>query len=729
MIGGYMGYFILILCLSLLEGKEYTIHLPVIENARIKIDGKLNEQCWNQAAKIGDFVQVHPEEGKEPTCETEVLTWTDRVNLYIGFICYDNEPSRLRFARTDRDRFTPGDWINIKISTDNPPSRVYELFVNPGGTQVDFICPSPEQADITFDLEFEAQSQIFNDRWTVEVAIPFKNLRFKTGRSHHFRVDFARIYSHGVKEEYSSWIPHSKNDPVSFEKMGHLYIDTPLSLGRALDFLPYTICGLKREEKKTFDWRAGISIKLMLTSNIILDCAIQPDFSQIEADVPPIDINTPFALYYPEKRPLFLEKKDIFDSPLSIVYTRTINDPIGVVKITGALSNTEVGYILSRDNRTLWILPFRDKSFPLQTEVKSVSNIVRVRHKLGGDSYIGFFATNREGQGYYNRILTNDGELRFLKRFKFTYQGCLSFTHELNDTSITRNIPPILFDKYTSGFDGEKFSGNAFKCKLMGDTRYFDFGLWNKVYSPTFRADNGFIKYNARNERGMNVNLKFWPNKYGITHISPRFSFENSVCYKDNSELKSTIDGSLMTTLIDRLNLSATYKKNSLLFGGKSFKNLGEIGGNLSYFWGNFLLGVFISKGQTINYLSYPLESGNMGSHGAWFDFTPIPVLRLNLSYGRYLLWNIQGERVIDNISWDIKTTYYIRQSTTWRLNFQYSPKERSVFLWQIFSFEPTPFTRLFIGSNHTLRISDGTMKQDTYQLFIKVQYLFTYNF
>lgn len=71
------------------------------------------------AVSVSEFIQLEPEEGEKPSCETEVFTWTDRTNLYVGFICYDNEPSKLRFLRTERDRFTQGDWIEVQVATDN----------------------------------------------------------------------------------------------------------------------------------------------------------------------------------------------------------------------------------------------------------------------------------------------------------------------------------------------------------------------------------------------------------------------------------------------------------------------------------------------------------------------------------------------------------------------------------------------------------------------------------
>ena len=722
-----MIVFIIILFSSILTGEEYEIQVPVIEKPKIKIDGYLNEECWKKAASVSEFIQLEPEEGEKPSCETDVLTWTDRTNLYIGFICYDNEPSKLRFSRTERDRFTRGDRIEVQVATDNPPTRVYVLFVNPAGTQIDFLRPNPKQADITFDLDFRSQAQILDDRWTVEIAIPFKSLRFKEAKHHHFRIEYARVFSHGKKDEYSSWIPHTKDEPNTFEKMGHLYIDVPLSVKHSIDFLPYIISAGKKEEgERSFDWRAGLSGKWWLTSNNILDCAIKPDFSQIEADAPQLEINTPFAFYYPEKRPLFMERKDIFDSHLPVVYTRTINDPVAVLKFTGDLSNNEIGYILSRDDQTLWVIPFQDMSFPVQTKEKSLSNILRIKHKFLKDSYIGIVATDRESREAYNRVVSSDGELRFLEKYTFSWQGALSFTREPNDTSIFSSFPGVMFDKYTPAFDGEKFSGNAFGAWLTSNARYFDSKTWYRSYSPTFRADNGFIRYNSRKEGGFNANLKFWPNRYGITYISPGLSFKKSNSYEDNTELKSTKGISLLTLLKNQISFSVSYKINSILYETQKFDELWTFDGNANYIWGNFLLGVYGRKGKEINYFAYPAETGDMSLFGCWFNFTPFSLLKVNLSFGKYQLWNKQGEKTLESSTFISGATYSVSQSATYRLNIQYS-QGGYTFLSQLFSFKPTPFTLLYIGSNHTLQtsFSDKEIEQNAYQVFIKGQYLF----
>jgi len=724
-----MVIFISIFFYSICASKEYTIHVPIIEKPKIKIDGYLNEEYWQKAASADSFIQVEPKEGEKPFYETNVLVWMDKTNLYIGFICYDNEPSKLRFTRTERDRFTQGDWIEIRIATDNPPTRVYDLFVNPAGTQMDFLCPNPKQADITFDLDFRSQGRILKDRWTVEIAIPFRSLRFKETQTQDFRIEFARVFSHGEKDEYSSWIPHKKGEPNTFEKMGHLYIDVPLSVKHSIDFLPYIISAGKKEEgERSFDWRAGLSGKYWLSSNIIVDYAIKPDFSQIEADAPQVEINTPFSFYYPEKRPLFMEKKDVFKTHLPVVYTRTINDPVAVLKFTGELSNNEVGYILSRDDQTLWVIPFQDMSSPVQTKEKSLSNILRIKHKFWENSYIGITTTDRESREAYNRVLSSDGELRFWEKYTFAWQGAFSFTHEPNDTSIFSDIPWIMFDKYTSAFDGEKFSGNAFGTWLTSNARYFDSEIWYRNYSPTFRADNGFFQYNSRREGGFNANLKFWPNRYGITNISPGLSFEKSNSYESNTELKSTKGISLSTLLKNQISLSIYYKMNAILYETQRFDKLWTFDGNVSYFWGNFLLGVYGRKGKEINYLTYPAETGDVGLLGCWFNLTPFPLLKVNLSFGKYQIWNKQGEKTLESSAFTGEVTYSVSKSTTYKLNIQYSQGGYTL-LSQVFSFKPTPFTLLYLGSNHNLNIhiSPHKIEQDSYQLFIKGQYLFSF--
>lgn len=708
------------------QSRQYEITVPILEG-QIKVDGYLDEEFWKNAAKVSNFTQAEPEEGAKPTVKTEVLLWSDRVNLYIGFICHDESPSKIRATRTERDRFTFGDWVQIHLATHNPPTWVYDILVNPMGVQIDALS-TLEKSDAGFDFNWKAASMIFDDRWTVEIVIPFRNLRFEEKKQHHWRVDFSRIYPR-EREEFSSWIPHSKDQPHSFNNMGHLYINSELIVGKSLDLLPYIIGTINRPaEDKNIESRIGLSGRYWISSNAIIDWALRPDYSQIEADMLQIDVNTPFALYYPEKRPMFLERKDIFDSYIPVVYTRTINDPIVALKSTGRFSRTDIGYIFAWDKQTPWILPFRDMSFPIQSTEKSVSNILRVNQKLGRDSRVGFIATSRELGNGFNRVVSCDGKIAFLKNYRITWQGALSFTQEIDDTSLFSGWPGLDFKGYTSGFDGERFTGNAFSVNFTRDARYLDFNLWYDGYSPEFRADNGFIQFNNRINRGINANISLYPNRFMVEQITPGLEIVKSTSYDNGIVLESNIKTSLSATLKRQLSLSLGYSRSATVFQGQKFDGLWEYKGSFSYFLQNILLGMYWRYGKGINYLVFPAELGRTGIFGGWLNFAPFSILSINLSFGRYLLWNEQGEKSIDRSILTSELIYSLTQHTTWRFNIQHSPGGGGTYLSQLFSLKPTPFTLLYVGSNHNLQFSSHRVKSEDLQLFLKIQYLFSFH-
>jgi len=181
-----------------------------------------------------------------------------------------------------------------------------------------------------------------------------------------------------------------------------------VSTGNNIELLPYVISNQSgsledSDDPSSFhnsglDGNAGFGLKYGLTPNLTLDLTVNPDFSQVEADAAQIDVNSTFALFFPERRPFFLEGNDIFDTKIRAVYTRSINDPIVASKLTGKVGKYSVGYIFARDDETPFTVPFEESS-EFTSGGKSYSNIIRIKRDLLSDSFIGFLATDRRLSG------------------------------------------------------------------------------------------------------------------------------------------------------------------------------------------------------------------------------------------------------------------------------------------------------------------------------------------
>jgi len=684
------------------------------------IDGLLNDDCWKEAEGLGDFTEAEPREGAKPEVETNVLLGYDARNLYIGFVCYEDDISQIRTREGKRDTYTEGDWVYISLDTYNASTSAYAFYVNPSGVQVDML-DKGDVVDILFDLEWYASSKILDDRWTVEIAIPFKSLRFPSKDRQHWRVHFFRYRPRESMAGYS-WVPLSRDESSPFAEMGHLYINDRLLTGERISFLPYLITAQSEEE--SFTSRLGLSGKCWLSSDFICDWALSPNYAQIESDQPQINVNTTFALYYPEKRPFFLERKGLFETPIQAIYTRTINDPLIALKFTGKLGKMNIGYITALDKHTPWVVPFAEQSVSIKSNKRSLSNILRISYDLRGESHLGLLATSRELRESYNRVFGVDGRLKFLKNYYLSFQGLLSATEEPDDSTLFEGYPWLKFGKYTSGFDGENFTGKAFALKLSRNARHLDFDLWYKGYSPEFRAENGYIQRNDLKTQGIDTKLNFWPNRYMIDGLTLEVVAERSLGYK-RGEREKYLTPSLSLWLKRQTYLTLNYTRSAKTFQDQRFDKIWTtqviFSSNYSKF---FSPGIFYKYGREINYFAYPYKLGYLYWSGFWFDFKPLSQLSLYFNYGKYLLKDENKREIaFDQRTFQYKLTYSLSHQLTTRLIIQDYSNRKEMDLSPLLSFQVSPFTALYIGSNHIVEKLPGTLKKTDYQIFLKLQY------
>jgi len=471
---------------------ELEVRVPRLEE-RIRIDGDLDDEGWAGAARIQSFFETEPGDNVEPSVATEVWLTYDESALYVAFHCSD-DPSTIRATLSDRDEFRADDVIIIILDTFRNRQTAYQLGVNPFGLQVDVFRNMDEQ-DATFDMVWHSDGRIVDDGWTAEMAVPFKSLRFPDTEEQEWGVHFIRLRPRESYEEIS-WPSRDRDNPCFLCQAGVLKGIRGVSAGRNLEFLPYAISfqtgGLSdSDDPDSFqdgkvDGDAGFNLKYGLTSDLTLDLAYNPDFSQVESDVAQIDINTTFALFYPEKRPFFLEGSDIFSSQIYAIYTRTVNDPLWAAKVTGRVNRTSIGYILARDDRTPFIVPFEEESAHVPSSKNSVANIVRLKQDVWEDSFFGLVATDREvGEGY-NRVAGVDASVRFLNDYRFSFQALQTWTKEVDDTMLyagEEGEATVLetaeekrfFDdgRYSAAFDGERFDGLGLSAQPLSPSLEF----------------------------------------------------------------------------------------------------------------------------------------------------------------------------------------------------------------------------------------------------------------
>ncbi|MBE0713282.1 MAG: carbohydrate binding family 9 domain-containing protein, partial [Candidatus Aminicenantes bacterium] len=415
-----------------------------------KIDGVLDNPIWEtQALKIDAFVQLSPKENGVPTERTVAYLGYDEKNLYVAFRAYDSQSSKVRCSVTNRDGCMEDDWVFIMLDTFNEKRRAFSFLINPIGIQMDMMRieeGGSDNMDDSWDTVFLSDGKVDAEGYTVEMAIPFKSLRFPNDDIKTWNIVLGRNLPRTgeiiVHPQYSRDIPGLLSNGRTFTIQG------AVERSRNVEVMPF-MTSLKRQGDK-LQFEPGANFKLGLSSNMTLDATVNPDFSQIEADEPKIDYNVRYALRYAEKRPFFLEGMEIFNSPeIETVYTRQITDPIWGGKMSGKSGRFTYGLLSAYDmhpTESLWEIP----SGGAASDTRAFSNIFRTKADVGSGSYIGFTLTDKElGGGTWSRLGGLDGQLRFKDKVFFNFQALASKSSAGGDsTALAPGLYGELF--YTS---------------------------------------------------------------------------------------------------------------------------------------------------------------------------------------------------------------------------------------------------------------------------------------
>ena len=411
-----------------------------------KIDGILDEDCWQSSEKSGGFIQADPHDGEPATESTYVQVCYDNNALFVAVTCMENEPEKILKILTRRDRFSESDAVNVGIDSYHDHQTGYMFKTYASGTQCDLYYFQDAAEDDSWDAVWESAVKIGKDRWTVEYKIPFSCLRFPKKEDYTWGFYVSRQLSHN--KETCRWVRIPSNQSGFISKFGHLTGVKAIDPPKHLEILPYAVSWGKTEPRrlgnsdgKEFFGNTGVDIKYGLSSNLILDATINPDFGQVEIDEIVLNL-TNYETFYPEKRPFFLEGNKIFE-PINndlcqLFYSRRIGkDPgeadsaeyyfhrptsttiLGAVKITGKTKKgTTIGFlnaVTDREEADFWHSSgFRTKRV---IEPEANYNVIRLSQDIFKNSVIGVMGTavNQKGTipSYAGGL---DCNLHFLKQ-------------------------------------------------------------------------------------------------------------------------------------------------------------------------------------------------------------------------------------------------------------------------------------------------------------------------
>ena len=475
-------------------------------------DMRPSPRVAGQMLKITGFIAREPADGAQPTQNTDVYLAYDPHNLYAVFVCWDTEPDKIRARMTRREDIFSDDSAEIMIDTFHDARRAYAFAANPFGIQWDALwtegsigtgLPGDYSGfDPSFDTVWRSEGRLTGRGYLVLMAIPFKSLRFPDVENQEWGLILNRSIPR--TNENLFWPRISNRIQGRFNQAALATGIDHISPSRNMQFIPYGLFRGFRDidqrdpnnpffEGRTFKPEIGLDSKFILHDKFVLDTTINPDFSQIESDQPQITVNQRFEVFFPEKRPFFMENSNYFTAPINLVFTRRIVHPEYGLRLTGKSGPWALGVLASDDRAPGEIVPPSDP----HSGDRATFTIARVSRDILDQSTIGAIYTDREFGGGYNRVGGGDANIKISQRWRI--QGAAV-------TSSTLNA------------DGTYSAGPGYKVDAERTGRQLNLQALYLDYAPGFDTETGFV--NRVDLRQQNINASYYWRPEGKTLIS-----------------------------------------------------------------------------------------------------------------------------------------------------------------------------------------------------------------
>ena len=479
-------------------GEGVILHPALVESPPI-IDGVLDDPAWKQAPTVTDpFIIDTPVYGETFPQKTEIWLAYDYNNLYIAFYCYDTEPGKIKTSISKRDNLGADDYVSVDLDAIGNRQSTYVHMCNPSGIQADLIYSSFGGGNFDPDWVWYSSGKLVENGYTVEIKIPLRSLKFKSGNNVKLNMAFYRFLSRTGAN--ASW-PQIDQQIGYFNSLAPVIFDK-LNSQLRLEALPSFTYGNIWDRISPSNWSApdrstqiGIGFKYGITSSIDTEITINPDFSQVESDEFQILANQRYPIFYNEKRPFFMEIHNQFNlaglsdstNMSTAVHTRNIIDPGWGGKISGELGKISAGILVAGDE---W--PKKELSPSTDTLFSKNANFLfgRFKYSLKGDNYVGLIYTGRKFDTDSNQVIGGDIRFRIKGNHNIGANGLLSYSQENESLKKTK--------------------GGAFSLTYEKSNKYLDLFFSIENYARNFRMDSAYY-YRTGITR---LYGKFGPNFY-----------------------------------------------------------------------------------------------------------------------------------------------------------------------------------------------------------------------
>ena len=728
--GFVIGSFLCLLSITFnLQGDTFSndprILNPLFAESSPTIDGNLDDEIWQNPPLHENFITYAPAYGEVLPQKTEVWMAYDKKNLYFAFKCYDSEPEKIKTSITRRDAMFSDDWVGLSLDGMGNKQTSYDLFCNPNGIQGDILTSAVSGEDLAPDFVWDSAGKLTDEGYQVEMSIPLRSIRFKSGKEVRMGILFWRRISRlGMS---GSWPDLEPGHGIFNIHQSIIYenIKSPLNL----EILPSFTWGSGSDRVSPHEWsesdtfsEIGAGLKYGITSSITADVTLNPDFSQVESDAFQVEVNRRYPIFYSEKRPFFMEGTDIFNFftiPYgyiqTAVHTRQIADPYWGAKLTGTVGKTAFGLLAAGDE---WPgLQWDSGTNPYEGK-KAYFTIARGKQSLGRDNYIGTIYSGREFAGGFNRVGGLDLSLRFFTNHKIQASYMQSFSKDPGGESATNSPSYHLWYSYTS--------------KPLGIMAAYEH------IGKDFQMDSGFVLRTGIDEGWLWIGPSFYPNPEKMAwlkRINPHLTFQYIHDYltdMDDTFFRAAVEFSF----IKQGGLSTNFSRQTEswkgeTFGLNSFNLEGEI--QLTK-W--FQMGGGFTLGEQIYYPAESPFKGDYFSAGFGFTLQPNSKLSLTLSLHHSYLKREMEEIYNVNIIYS-RATYQFNKYLFVRAIVQYDSYKKNLLTDFLASFTFIPGTVIHLGYGGLYEKQDwqnekwipgyGNLRNMRRSFFFKASYLWRF--
>lgn len=724
--------------------------------------------AWQgKLAKVTGLTQRVPTDGAPISQRTEIYLGYDDKNLYAIFVCFDREPRKIRARLSRREDVLDDDTVEIMLDTFHDHRRAYAFITNPLGVQLDALWTEGQDFDPSFDTVWNSTGKVTDRGFVVWFAIPFRSLRFASSDPQTWGIILNREIPRSSEDAF--WPRYSSRIQGRLNQEGTATGLEKISPGRNIQLIPYGIASSFKEldlndpnhvfySRRAAFGQMGLDAKLVLKDKFVIDATANPDFSQIESDQPQVTVNQRFEVFFPETRPFFQENSNYFQTPINLVFTRRIADPKWGVRLTGKDGPWAVGMLVadtaSPGERV-------DANNPLFNR-HSLYTVGRVSRDIGSQSSIGLLYSDREVNGFYNRVGSVDGRFTLNNHWTLNAQGVLSATINPNQG---------VFNQFntTGGYQ----AGNAAEFVLNRDGLKLHYFLDYADRSPNFRTLTGFDPQPDIRNLYQHLKYTFRPEGKHLISWGPEFETYQTYDHEGN-RINSGYFPSIRVELIGQTFLAALYAQEMERLRPQDFSALTSIQKYVRHtmefsldtnYFRKFSLHADYRFGTRVNYDAplmqvlpeFPVTPflARRNSATATLTVRPTRALRIDNTYIMFRLHSLDGSfGAMNNHIVRSKWNYQFTRELSFRFIGEYSTVLSNPYFTSLqttknfnadflFTYLVHPSTAIYVGYNSNLENvwpplrtdvngelvhnPSGRLLNDGRNFFVKASYLFRF--